>query len=86
MKLSPHRPDPKLSTQLAINNGDQPILHPEGAVARVLKVQTKTLQAWRHRGGGPPFVKVGRLVRYRLSDVESWLASRTVSSTSEGTR
>ncbi len=36
------------------------------------------------RGDGPKMVKIsGRMVRYRRSDLELWLASRTVSSTSE---
>jgi predicted DNA-binding transcriptional regulator AlpA len=38
----------------------------------------KTLQKWRLNGEGPPYVKVGALVRYRRSDLEAWLASRTV--------
>ena len=29
----------------------------------------------RSRGDGPPFHKIGRLVRYSLEDVESYLAS-----------
>jgi hypothetical protein len=51
-----------------------------------IKVQTKTLEAWRYRGGGPKFVRVGRLIRYRPSDVQEWLTSRTVHSTSEEVR
>jgi hypothetical protein len=37
-----------------------------------LGVRPATLQAWRARGTGPrlPFVKVGRLVRYREPDVD----------------
>ncbi len=31
----------------------------------------------------PPFVKLGRSVRYRWSDVEAWLESRQRNSTSE---
>jgi hypothetical protein len=31
----------------------------------------------------PPFLKIGRTVRYRWSDVESWLADRERGSTSE---
>ena len=30
------------------------------------------------RGSGLPFIKVGRLVRYRRSDVEAWLCKCTV--------
>jgi predicted DNA-binding transcriptional regulator AlpA len=31
----------------------------------------------------PPFLKIGRTVRYRWSDVEAWLANRERGSTSE---
>jgi len=34
-----------------------------------------TLRGWRAQGRGPKFVKVGRLVKYRLSDVEDFLTS-----------
>lgn len=64
----------------------QNILIDEGAVARQLDIETKTLQAWRCRGGGPPFIKVGRLVRYRPEDVEAWIESRRVASTSEASK
>jgi predicted DNA-binding transcriptional regulator AlpA len=41
-------------------------------------------QKARLTGDGPPFVRLGRLVRYRLSDVEAWLAARPrLRSTSE---
>ena len=58
----------------------------EAAVAKRLLVKPKALQAWRVRGGGPAFVRVGRLVRYRPDDVEAWIESRTVRSTSEARR
>jgi predicted DNA-binding transcriptional regulator AlpA len=34
-------------------------------------------------GGGPPFIKVGKAVRYKLADVDTWLAEQTRRSTSE---
>ena len=37
----------------------------------------------RQDGTGPKFVKVGRQVRYRLSDVLEWLEANTFSSTSD---
>ena len=39
----------------------------------------------RMRGGSdtPPYIKIGRTVRYRWSDVEAWLADRERGSTSE---
>lgn len=38
-----------------------------------LKTPTSVLANWRYKGSGPKFVKVGNGVRYRTSDVESWL-------------
>lgn len=61
-------------------------LQDESAISKRLNCETKTLQAWRSRGGGPPFVKVGRLVRYRPQDVEAWIESRRVASTSEAVK
>ena len=52
-------------------------------VAEQLGVKAKTMEAWRSRGGGPAFVRVGRLVRYRPADVESWIRSRVRRSTSD---
>jgi predicted DNA-binding transcriptional regulator AlpA len=34
-----------------------------------------TWQKARLTGDGPPFIRLGRLVRYRRSDVEKWLAA-----------
>ncbi len=35
-------------------------------------------------GNGIPFIKVGRLVRYRRSDLEAWLESRTLNNRGKG--
>ncbi len=43
----------------------------------------KTLQNQRVSGDGIPFVKLGRSVRYRLSDVKAWEAARVRTSTSD---
>jgi predicted DNA-binding transcriptional regulator AlpA len=43
-----------------------------------LGISSVTATKWRARAEGPRFIKVGRLIRYRRSDVEAWLASRTV--------
>ena len=47
-------------------------------VARLTGRARKTLQKDRLRGGDEsiPFIRLGRLVRYRLSDVEKFLAER----------
>lgn len=46
------------------------------AVARFLDVPLNTLYQWRTKGYGPPAIKVGRHLRYRWNDVESWLDER----------
>ena len=54
------------------------LLSPDAA-AEVLGIAPKTLAVWRCSGRyALPFVKVGRLVRYRRADLEAFLARRTV--------
>ncbi|GJE53796.1 helix-turn-helix transcriptional regulator [Methylobacterium thuringiense] len=43
----------------------------------------RTLQNQRVQGGGIPYLKLGRAVRYRLSDVIAWEDARRFSNTSE---
>ncbi|MEA1835180.1 helix-turn-helix domain-containing protein [Methylobacterium durans] len=50
----------------------------EAEVADRLSVKRQTLQAWRARGHGPGFIKVGAAVRYSSAAVAAWLATRTV--------
>ena len=53
-------------------------------VAEITGRARSTLQKDRLVGGGIPFVRLGRLIRYRSSDVSAYLASLpTLSSTSE---
>ncbi len=51
--------------------------------ARVLRLSQRTLERYRVAGMGPRFVKTGRRVLYRPSDIESWAAERTFGSTAE---
>lgn len=48
------------------------------AVADWLGVPVRTLDQWAYRGNGPRFAKIGKHRRYRIADVEQWLADRTV--------
>lgn len=45
----------------------------EKEVAKWLKLSPITLRNWRNQGKGPPYVKMGRSVRYRVSDIEKFL-------------
>jgi hypothetical protein len=59
-------------------------LKPEDA-ALFIGVAVGTLAQWRSQRRGPPFVKIERrLVRYRLADLEAYLASRFVPLTGGG--
>ena len=49
-----------------------PLLTPQEA-AEFLRSKDRTLERWRSTGDGPPFVKVGRKVVYRLTDLNAWL-------------
>jgi hypothetical protein len=54
--------------------------------AELLRLSERTLERHRVAGTGPLFVRAGRLVRYREDDLQSWIASRVVSSTSQTVR
>lgn len=45
-------------------------------VADLLAVPAKTVRDWRLRGIGPPGIKLGRHVRFRPLDVETWLEAQ----------
>jgi excisionase family DNA binding protein len=61
----------------------QPFLDTTEA-ARYLGLQPTTLEAWRCRGEGPSFVKLGRAVRYRQADLDAWIESRVRQNTIGG--
>ncbi len=63
------------------------ILYDEEAAGKYIggassPISPRTLQRWRLEGVGPTFVKLGRLVRYRQSDLEAFLDERARTSTS----
>jgi len=62
------------------------ILLNEKQAAKRLGVGDKCLQAWRVRGGGPTYLKIGRLVKYSESDLTIWLETRRRQSTSDSGR
>jgi excisionase family DNA binding protein len=54
-------------------------LFDDNDAARLLGVKVQTLAVWRMTGRyALPFVRVGRSIRYRKSDIDTWLASRVV--------
>lgn len=47
-----------------------------GDVAARLGVSTSTIRYWRHVNYGPPYLKVGRQVRYVPAALEEWIADQ----------
>lgn len=70
---------------VAATTTTRPKLLTEAEAADYLAVEPQTLCAWRcTRRYNLPFIKVGRLVRYRPEDVEAFLESRTMGARREG--
>ncbi|MBG0716499.1 helix-turn-helix domain-containing protein [Microbacterium sp. 2C] len=44
-------------------------------IAAFLRVSESTLSRWRAEKKGPPFIRIGGVTRYRIEQVERWLAS-----------
>lgn len=52
-------------------------------VAEFLGISPRTLEDWRYKGGGPPYRKIGRCVRYLRSQVIEWVESNEREHTSQ---
>ncbi|MDO8420690.1 MAG: helix-turn-helix domain-containing protein [Parvibaculum sp.] len=64
------------------NSGKPEPLLTEIQAAEFLNLSPRTLQAWRIKGGGPCFARLGRAVRYRQADLNQWLDAQTLAHTS----
>lgn len=51
--------------------------------AGILHLSPRTLEALRCRGGSPRYIKLGKKVLYRLSDLEAFIAAGERTSTSD---
>jgi predicted DNA-binding transcriptional regulator AlpA len=64
-----------------MNNANDRLID-EAEAAEILGIAKQTLSVWRCTGRyGLPFVKIGRLVRYRLRDLEQFISDRTLTNT-----
>jgi excisionase family DNA binding protein len=54
----------------------------QSEAAKLLRLSERTLERLRVSGLGPSFVKAGRSVRYRETDLAEWISRRVVGSTS----
>jgi predicted DNA-binding transcriptional regulator AlpA len=58
----------------------------EGQVCETYGLSISYLRRARRERRGPPFLKVGKLVRYRKSDIEAYLAAHAVQTRDRGTK
>lgn len=70
-------------SDLSVNLND---LLDNEAAASLLGVRPNTLEIWRHKSKGPPFIKLGEApqapVRYLRAAVMAWVEERSFASTS----
>jgi hypothetical protein len=71
-KMLPSKPPAAIATLMTPNEA-----------AAVLKVSLSWLAKARMRGDGPPYIRVGRSIRYGEAALVQWMKSRQRSSTSE---
>jgi len=55
----------------------------EGQLEARTGISRRNWERKRIRGDGPPFVKIGRLVRYPVAELDAWLAAHLRHSTSD---
>jgi hypothetical protein len=56
---------------------DETLWTDEDTAAYLREVSPRTLERWRALGSGPPWVKIGRRVRYSPPAVKAWVAAQT---------
>jgi predicted DNA-binding transcriptional regulator AlpA len=60
-----------------IDQQQEPRVYNERGAARYVGVSAAVMRLWRSRGEGPRHFKAGeKLVRYRRSDLDTWIEER----------
>jgi excisionase family DNA binding protein len=50
-------------------------------LAERLGVSVTTVRTWRRDGLGPPYIRVGSVIRYRETEVDKWERAQLVTAT-----
>lgn len=56
---------------------------PTKTASKIVGLSVSTLTKLRLTGGGPRYLRLGRAIRYRRSDLNAWMEASTHASTSE---
>jgi predicted DNA-binding transcriptional regulator AlpA len=76
-------PEGEISATNGSPTSDPDALLTERQAAELLGFTARSLQAWRYRGDGPQYVRVGaRGIRYRRQDLQEWIKAHLQNSTS----
>lgn len=54
--------------------------------AALLLLNPRTLDNWRSKGKGPRYVKAGRKVAYRMTDLTAWVEENTRTAARSGVK
>jgi hypothetical protein len=60
------------------NSNIKPLVMNDVAAAAYLGMSPNTLRKWRTNGSGPAYICCGRLKKYRLADLESYIEKQAV--------
>jgi ribosome-binding protein aMBF1 (putative translation factor) len=60
----------------AIRAARQPDVLSQHELAQRWRLSPRTLERWRWLGQGPAFLRLGRRIAYRLSDIEAFEAAQ----------
>ena len=55
---------------------NKPLLTTDEA-AELLAIDARLLSRWRSDSKGPPYIKVGHLVRYKRAALDAWIEENT---------
>ena len=50
----------------------------EKVLAKEMDLSVQTLRNWRHKRKGPPYIKIGRAVRYNSEDIKKYLRKHRI--------
>lgn len=68
----------------SLNNDAIESLLKENEVAKILNISVVKVRLLRRFGGGPDFIRIGKAVRYRTSDIRRFIDSATSYETISG--
>ena len=62
------------------------VLYNTKQTAELFGISHRTLESWLISGQGPAFIKMGKLVKYKQSDLDEFLLNQTRANTSSNGR